>query len=99
MGKSLVGFCNMKAKEDKEIVAIAEVYDALKELDAGAQQRVVDYVAKKLGISASLVEGTDAFVGRCTRTGPGPADVSGLAGEDDLTGISPISKRWMQGNG
>src|SRR5437762_7268373 len=98
MGKSLVGFCNMKAKEDKEIVAIAEVYDALKELDAGAQQRVVEYVAKKLGITASVVEGTDAFLDYNVQRGPAAAGIPGrtVGDEGDLSGISPIARKWMQ---
>jgi hypothetical protein len=90
----------MKSREDKEIVAIAEVYDALKQLDAGAQQRVVEYVAKKLGISVPLAESTDAFVDQGVQRLTGAQDAGrGAVSEDDLAGVSPIAKKWMQRNG
>jgi hypothetical protein len=97
----MVEFLNMKSREDKEIAAIAEVYDALKELDTAAQQRVVEYVAKKLGITSPLGEGTDAFADPTVQgalTGA-DADRRSDAGEDALAGVSPIAKKWMQRNG
>ena len=45
------------SEPDQEILAITTVYAALKELDAGAQKRVVEYVLKKL-ISRSTFLGT-----------------------------------------
>jgi len=87
----------MKSREDKEIVAISEVYEALKELDAAAQQRVVEYVAKKLGITSSVGEDTDAFVDQRLPGAEGGG--RGTAGEADLSGVSPIAKKWMQRNG
>lgn len=88
---------------DPEIAAIALVYEALKNLEAGAQARVLRYVAGKLGIPAPATERTriasDDFDQRTDLS----TDVSGRSRDyqetDDSDGISPVALKWMKRSG
>lgn len=94
------------ADTDPEITAIAAVYGALKNLDAGAQERVLEYVAGKLGVSASSASSN-------RRTSPEPSESDQFyekdlrlpktndkaAESDDLDGISPVAIKWMKRSG
>lgn len=92
---------------DPEILAITTVYSALKELDAPAQVRVVEYVLKKLNLSlqtAAPKHSDEACKGE-PPSGPSE-DASITQGEvrqaptgDEFAGISPVAQRWMQRNG
>ena len=86
---------------EPEIVAIGEVYAALKNLDGAAQTRVMNYVAQKLNISfevpltetyTSDQQSRDLPIGK---TEPWAKPVA----EDDLEGVSPVAKKWMTRNG
>jgi hypothetical protein len=94
----------MKSVEDKEIIAIGAVYASLKGLDAAAQQRVIEYVGKKLGITPTLPgETADDFL-EDRREKADPLASSGAKGptidaDEDLDAISPIAKKWMRRNG
>jgi|SRR5581483_1345337 len=88
-------------ESDPEITAIAAVYDALKNLDAAAQARVLQYVAGKLGVttpdsprSFSETSGGDKY-----RQEDVPNIKSAPAESDDLDGISPVAIKWMRRSG
>jgi hypothetical protein len=92
---------------DKEILAITAVYGSLKELDAGAQLRVIEYVIKKLNLT--LETPTQKLAEDQRR-----AEISGDFRDDrrndredttidssidGFTGISPVAQKWIQRNG
>jgi hypothetical protein len=89
--------------EDLELSALKTVYDALKDLDAESQQRVIDYMIRKFGL-------IDTTSGR-RNVDPTPnATVEHFSGgscdgdepsddqDDDTDGISPIAVKWMRRN-
>jgi hypothetical protein len=92
--------------EDEEIAAISEVYAALKDLDGSAQERVLDYVTRKLNISCatrSTAAGSEYHEGALASDSATPVHGSenkseGKEGED-IDGISPVAHRWMRRNG
>lgn len=91
-------------KVDPEIVAISEVYAALKDLELNAQSRVLIYVAGKLKIAPPTLETQQDLaekqreVGLDARTNEIAA--GGREHEDEgLEGISPVAKKWMARNG
>jgi hypothetical protein len=90
---------------DPEILAIATVHDALKDLEPSAQTRVIEFVLRKLGLSLDVPKPREA-----TRQDEKPADTAGETNtrtdepEADLdhgefAGISPVAQKWMQRNG
>jgi hypothetical protein len=87
---------------NQEIAAIGAVYDALKGLDATVQGRVLEYVAKMLGIGnvASYREPL-----RETREDEQPQSPSlpppaaGSEVESESEGISPVALKWMRRSG
>lgn len=89
---------------DPEIIAINDVYAALKDLDPEAQSRVLGYVAGKLKILAPASE--TQFESRSrqsddtgqTNKGVGGSE-SDSQGNDDLDGVSPVARKWMIRNG
>jgi hypothetical protein len=89
---------------DPEIIAINDVYAALKDLDPEAQARVLGYVAGKLKISALASEPQFDTRGRQSDdTGQnyrneGASDI-GNQDHDDLDGVSPVARKWMTRNG
>lgn len=95
------------ATPDPEFTALMAVHAALKGLSADIQERVLIYVARKLGLSLSEGQGvgdgsspsssSDRTVGTATSSSPNHA-ASGEA-DDDLEGISPVAKKWMTRNG
>lgn len=80
---------------DAEIVAIGEVYTAVKQLEPEAQARVLSYVAQKLNISAQIMgRGAQKPIGAPPFTGDQESDSEG-----DLEGVSPAGRKWMTRNG
>ena len=88
--------------DDPEIVALTSVYTALKGLDGEAQQRVLDYVARKLGLANAEARGVFTS---STRDGENGAESeaqtdsqSDQGDEDhaDMAGISPVAQKWMR---
>jgi hypothetical protein len=89
---------------DPEIVAISDVYAALKDLDLSAQSRVLTYVANKLEIDAPSFETRQEERQEHRQQEPERKDANNAAGRQDdevgdLEGISPVAKKWMTRNG
>ncbi len=91
--------------EDPEIVAISAVYVALKELDADARARVLDYVASKFNIPKGVVNSSEKEEN--AREDTSRRDVSRTdrytdtppVADDELDGISPSGKKWITRSG
>src|SRR5688572_133995 len=90
--------------------AMVAVYGALNNLDGSdAQQRVVDYVVKRLGLTKSTAESTSLGQGQhemkidaddepeTTRVDK-PARRSD-AQPDDLEGVSAVAQKWAKRSG
>jgi hypothetical protein len=90
-------------KPDREIVAISEVYDALKGLEPEAQARVLSYVATKLKIEAALeINPPERLMTLDDPRDARPTEARAAEmpdPQDDLEGISPVAKKWMTRNG
>jgi hypothetical protein len=87
---------------DPEFVALGTVYDALSGLDAGAQQRVIDYVVQKLSLSnrGSLTPNHANSNDLPTPAhSPSMSSATPTSADDELEGISPVAKKWMTRNG
>jgi len=95
--------------DDPELVALSTVCSALADLNTDSQQRVVDYVVNKFGLSLG---GERAAIGSPISTYSddrvsSPAMVrppvnhqssSQIDVTDDTDGISPVAIKWMQRN-
>jgi hypothetical protein len=90
---------------DPEIAAIGIVYAGLKDLDADAQQRVLDFVAGKLKLrfkgpvhdpKAHVTPRFDEDYGQSKPISHDQDDVEDTAEND---GISSTAKKWMKRNG
>jgi hypothetical protein len=93
---------NPKANPTQEIAAIGAVYDALKELDAAVQGRVLEYVAKMLGVTYGLsdVEPARAMHVEVQPQSPSlPLPSVGSEQETEPEGISPVALKWMRRSG
>jgi hypothetical protein len=96
---------------DVEFEAIRSIYAALKSLTPDAQNRVLDYVLKRLGLARSdslerLAEqrqsGDEVIIDRERQHEPShePIKVDERVDDgDDLEGVSQIAKKWMKRNG
>jgi hypothetical protein len=92
---------------DKEILAITAVNAALKELEAGAQSRVIEYVLKKLNLTLQTPtqqraedQRGDDFSGNIqSDQNKGQEEVHKDSLSEEFTGISPVAQRWIQRNG
>lgn len=94
--------------QDPEILAITQVHNSLRGLDADSQQRVIDYVARKLGLSLSATTNRGQETRREDRVllpdgesggRGGDDDSTDLASEDSLDGISPAARKWIKRSG
>src|SRR5260370_11364031 len=92
------------AEQDPEIVAISDVYLALKRLEPEAQARVLSYVAAKLKVDISTAEidssphakpAEDARDDRANAKGTEAKEEV----QDELEGISPVARKWISRNG
>jgi len=93
-------------KPDQEIGAISAVYEALNNLDSQAQQRVIEYVTKKLNLSSvcsiasprteidEQIEPTprEKVAHHSSEDEPGATD-------GELDGISSVAQKWIQRSG
>ena len=93
-----------KQESDQEILAISTVFTALKNLESAAQNRVLDYVGKKLNLSREYPENDTHHEADGTPE-PVPLDVRGENNKStseqavgDLEGISPVATKWMKRN-
>lgn len=87
----------LKTSEDPEIVAISEVYKALKDLDADARARVLNYVSGKFNILSQINMNTEREDNPPIRTEPSTPVAP--ATEDEFEGISPAGKKWITRSG
>lgn len=90
-----------KTAPNQEIAAIGAVYEALKGLDAPAQGRVLEYVAKMLGIAsaASDRETSKARADEQPQSPSLPLPNAGLEDEGESEGISPVALKWIRRSG
>ncbi len=87
---------------NQEIAAISAVYEALKGVDAQAQGRVLQYVAKMLGIdnAASAREPLKKTREDEQPQSPSlPPPTAGPEEETESEGISPVALKWMRRSG
>jgi hypothetical protein len=92
---------------DKEILAITTLNTVLKELDAPAQLRVIEYVLKKLNLTlhTSTQQGTEdqrhdeIASGSHDDQSKGQNEANKSSSADEFTGISPVAQKWIQRNG
>jgi hypothetical protein len=87
----------MATKHDPEIAAISHVYAALRELQPDSQQRVLDYVARKLGLERVSPEQSLVAVAS-EQASPASSDES-IGATEAPGAISPVAKKWMGRNG
>lgn len=89
--------------EDQEFVAMRNVYEALKPLSGPAQNRVLDYVFRRLALSREI--GADAIdpqtksASAPDNTNPSLRDESAvqpMEKVDGLEGISPVAQKWIR---
>jgi hypothetical protein len=84
----------VKKIEDPEIIAISQVYAALKDLDTDARFRVLSYVSGKFNIPNTGSIDRDVI----SQISIPPIDAVSVA-DDPLEGISPAGKKWIARNG
>ena len=91
--------------DDPEFSAMRAVYDALRNLDKDSQNRVLEYAIKRLGLkrdTSEREESGSSFSPRQlaeeVRERP-EAAVDELDVEDELSGVSPIARKWIRRNG
>ena len=93
-------------EQDLEFEAMRAVYGALKDLEPAAQDRVLDYVFRRLGLKrdqsapeqpgASFSPRELAAEARASR----PADASASEEPDEaLAGVSAVAQKWIRRNG
>ncbi len=89
-----------QASPDPEITAIAAVYNALKDLDPEARARVIEYVAKKLGVAHAAGERRQSSTAGDEHA-QAPSLPSPAASEEseEYEGISPVALKWMRRSG
>jgi hypothetical protein len=85
---------------DAEIVAIGVVYNALKDLEPAARNRVLEYVGKKLGaILAPDREDLPLRRDDQPQSPSLPLPAVGPEQDADSEGISPVAVKWMRRSG
>lgn len=91
--------------DEPEILALARVYQALKDLDESAQYRVLDYVSRRLGLKLAttvavpkvpVVPEAPPIVDRGVKDERDRDDILEADGDD---GVSPVARKWMRRNG
>lgn len=96
----------LRASEDPEIVAISEVYLALKDLESDARSRVLNYVIDKFNIQNSVVANRSGYEPPQTHYSQQPLSPPTEIGSqttstdyDEFEGISPAGKKWITRSG
>ena len=85
--------------EDLEFQAMRQVYAALKDLDRDAQNRVIEYVSRRLSLNRMTADQTPATPKQETlEVGQTQPDTShpSVATDEDVDGVSPIALKWMR---
>lgn len=94
----------IETNDDPEIVAISQVYIALKDLDQDSRARVLNYVSGKFKISGSVItnsnkeEFSQPKTERSNETTSNSDSESGSL-DDEFEGISPAGKKWITRSG
>jgi len=89
-------------EEDPEITAIGIVFNALKDLDAAAQDRVLSFVTRKLGLrtESKAAKGEhDSPTTPATRQEPDKSsneEREQQPEDSQLDGVSSIAVKWMK---
>lgn len=86
---------------------MTSVYGSLKSLPTDSQQRVLDYVSARLGLSTRRQSEPDAgssfspreLAAEEAKPHEAEADNSESAGDDELAGVSPVARKWIRRNG
>jgi hypothetical protein len=94
-------------ERDPEFDAMRAVYTALKDLDAAAQNRVLDYVFKRLKLTHNAFEpeapGTSfspqKLAEEVQETTGAADDGTRKEDEDSLAGVSSVAQKWIRRNG
>jgi hypothetical protein len=103
-----VGTENPPNDDDAELSAMQKVYSALKSLPTDGQQRVIDYVCKRLSLSPEQFQdqGTSRHESRrdaaeATELSPARNSdaIADLDSDDDSDGINPVAQKWLRRNG
>lgn len=85
----------VKATNDPEILAISEVFQALKELDPDARTRVLNYVSSKFNISSTIKSNFE----REEILSPISDQPLRTKHDDEFDSISPAGKKWITRSG
>lgn len=103
-----VGNENLHDEDDAELSAMQKVYLALKALPPDGQQRVIDYVCKRLSLSPEQFRGREASrqeprqdAAELTEIPPARDSdaIADLDTDDDSDGINPVAQKWLRRNG
>jgi hypothetical protein len=84
--------------EDPEIVAISQVYAALKDLDQDARSRVLNYVSGKFNIT-SPAKNNSTFKEESFSTVEPTYELPPNVADDEFEGISPVGRKWITRSG
>jgi hypothetical protein len=89
---------NSPMNEDPEITALTAVYAALKELDPDAQKRVLEYVAKKVGVAPAQGGDSDTLNSSSAPNDSSLTSRNARTDEEEIgiEGISPVAMKWMR---
>jgi hypothetical protein len=86
--------------DDAEFNAMRAVHAALKDLDRGAQTRVLDYVCQRLSLNRQEIETHTTSASEPTQAAAAsPSFQEPPAQDDELEGISPVARKWMKRSG
>jgi hypothetical protein len=92
--------------DDKEFAAMRQVYTALKDLNAAAQNRVLDYVIQRLSLvrepARAIEQSPSQSAHPPVHSESRPGEVQANArdsGDETVEGISPIAQKWMRRSG
>jgi hypothetical protein len=94
-------------ERDPEFDAMRAVYTALKDLDAAAQNRVLEYVFKRLKLKRDALEpeppGASFSPRKLAEEVQGTTSESDQRARDEdengLSGVSPVAQKWIRRNG
>lgn len=108
MSDQVGGNENPNGEDDAELSAMQKVYSVLKNLPLEGQQRVVDYVCKRLSLSPEQFRGRHTShyepgqdEGESTEVPPARDSdaIADLDSNGESDGINPVAQKWLRRNG
>lgn len=98
---------NEKDTADPELDAMVAVYGVLRTLPADAQQRVLNYVAERLGLTHKSEQRSAGIPDQRRQPPVEQGEAGRREGKDDppdeieeeLAGVSPVAQKWIRRNG